>query len=128
MCLRLLWAAESEGGGAVGRERQRVSGSGEWLNSGSDRVWFYKFHCSSPGDERRQLFALRTLPLPGCSCDGFCYFQEKDRNRFMKAYNSLVQTEAIESGKILPCVRCCFGEYAGPSCWRLIRSESTLSS
>ena len=52
VCLRLPWSwrfREKVGGGK--REAKRVSGSGEWLNSCSDPVRFYKFHCSSPGEE-----------------------------------------------------------------------------
>lgn len=52
VCLRLpsSWRFRERVGGGK-REAKRVSGSGEWLNSCSDPVWFYKFHCSSPGGE-----------------------------------------------------------------------------
>lgn len=75
VCLRLQWSQRSRERGWRQGEAKRVSGSGEWLNSCSDRVWLYKFHGSSPGEEQRQLFALRTLLLPDCSCNGACCSQ-----------------------------------------------------
>lgn len=76
-------------GGGRTRKAERVSGSGEWLNPCLDHVWLYKSLCISPGEEQRQLFVLRRLPLPGYSCDGSCCSQGEDRNRFLKEHNSL---------------------------------------